>query len=67
MAEIAVLYHMGGVMMDDEKKRREWENDPAGWYFWSGAGKGRRHLHGPYESREAAQYEHSGRHGHIRA
>ena len=42
-------------MMDDEQKRRQWENDPPGWYFWSGIHDGNRHLCGPYESRELAQ------------
>lgn len=57
MAEIAVFYHSGGVMMDNEQKRRQWKNDPPGWYFWSGIHEGDRHLHGPYESRELAQYQ----------
>jgi hypothetical protein len=61
MGEITVFYHMGGVMMDDEAKRRQWENDPEGWYFWSGARNGRRHLHGPYESQELADYERTAR------
>lgn len=57
MAEIAIFYHGGGVMMDDEQKKRQWENDPPGWYFWSGIGDGSRRLHGPYDSRELAQYQ----------
>lgn len=54
MAEVPVFYHVGGVMMDDELKRRRWENDPPGWYFWS-TDKGLRCLHGPYDSRDLAQ------------
>lgn len=57
MADIAVFYHSGGVMMDDDQKRRCWENDPPGWYFWSGIADGNRRLHGPYESRELAQVQ----------
>jgi len=57
MVEILVFYHMGGVIMDDEQKRRQWENDPAGWYFWSGVHNGERLLHGPFESRELAQFQ----------
>lgn len=49
-----VFYHTGGVMMDDEHKRRQWENDPSGWYFWR-RNYGLRCLHGPYDSRELAQ------------
>lgn len=67
MAEIMVFYHMGGVMMDDETKKRQWEDDPAGWYFWSGAGQGDRHLHGPYESQEMAQHERAARYDRFRA
>ena len=55
MAEVPVFYHVGGVMMEDEQKRRRWENDPPGWYFWR-VEKGLRYLHGPYDSREMAQY-----------
>ena len=51
-----VFYHSGGVMMDDEQKKRQWENDPPGWYFWSG-NAGARCLHGPYQSRELAEYQ----------
>lgn len=54
MAEVSVFYHVGGVMMDDEQKRRRWENDPPGWYFWS-TDKGLRYLRGPYDSRDLAQ------------
>ena len=50
----AVFYHIGGVMMEDEEKRRYWVNDPPGWYFWSGVRAGARRLHGPYDSREQA-------------
>ena len=56
MAEMSVFYHIGGVMMDDEHKRRHWENDPPGWYFWR-SDNGLRCLHGPYDSRELAQNE----------
>lgn len=54
MDQNAVFYHIGGVMMENEEKRRCWANDPAGWYFWSGVGAGTRRLHGPYDSREQA-------------
>lgn len=54
MDQNAVFYHIGGVMMEDEKKRRCWENDPPGWYFWSNVQAGARRLHGPYDSREEA-------------
>lgn len=57
MDQNAVFYHIGGVMMEDEKKRRCWENDPPGWYFWSGVQAGARRLHGPYDSREEADEE----------
>lgn len=54
MDKLKVFYHIGGVMMDDEYKRRHWENDPPGWYFWR-SNNGLQCLHGPYESRELAQ------------
>lgn len=57
MDQNAVFYHIGGVMMEDEKKRRCWENDPPGWYFWSSVRAGDRRLHGPYVSREQADEE----------
>lgn len=58
MNELGVFYHIGGVMMDDEYKRRQWENDPPGWYFWLGD-NGIRRLHGPYETSYLAQYHES--------
>ena len=57
MEQNAVFYHIGGVMMEDEQKRRCWENDPPGWYFWSSVQAGNRRLHGPYNSREQADEE----------
>lgn len=57
MDQNAVFYHIGGVMMEDEQKRRCWENDPPGWYFWSSLRAGARRLHGPYDSREQADEE----------
>jgi hypothetical protein len=57
MHQNAVFYHIGGVMMEDEEKRRNWANDPPGWYFWSGVRAGARRLHGPYDSREQADEE----------
>lgn len=57
MNQDAVFYHIGGVMMEDEEKRRCWANDPPGWYFWSGVRAGGRRLHGPYDSREQADEE----------
>ena len=57
MDQNAVFYHIGGVMMEDENKRRCWENDPPGWYFWSDVQVGARRLHGPYASREQADEE----------
>lgn len=57
MNQNAVFYHIGGVMMEDEQKRRRWENDPPGWYFWSSMRAGARRLHGPYDSREQADEE----------
>lgn len=57
MDEITVFYHMGGVIMEDEKKRRQWKYDPPGWYFWGGVLNGDRQLHGPFESRDLAQYQ----------
>jgi hypothetical protein len=46
-----LFYHIGGVMMENEQKRRCWEDDPPGWYLRSGDW----FLHGPYETRELAQ------------
>lgn len=54
MTEKGVFYHIGGVMMDDEYKRRQWENDAPGWYFWR-FDNGLQRLYGPYDSRELAQ------------
>lgn len=54
MSQLAIFYHIGGVVMDDEEKRHRWENDPPGWYLWRHE-NGVRRLCGPYDSRESAQ------------
>ena len=56
MSKPGVFYHIGGVMMDDEYKRRQWKNDPPGWYFWR-MDNGLRCLCGPFDSRDLAQDE----------
>lgn len=65
MDQNAVFYHIGGVMMEDEQKRRCWVNDPPGWYFWSHIQAGARRLHGPYDSREQADEEVESFHGAV--
>lgn len=53
-----IFEHKSGPILDEDGKRRYWEDDSPGWYFWDdGLINGSRFLYGPFRSEEEAEMQ----------